>query len=234
MQNESVQILIVEDEPDIQEVVAFALEREGFQTDAVDNGVTAWETIEQAPPDLVILDLMLPGIDGLELCRRLRASDVGATLPIIMVTARDEEADIILGLELGADDYVTKPFSPREVAARTKAVLRRREREQEHEDDTDRIAIDSVVIDLDRHRVTVDGQEAVFTATEFGILRALAESPGRVYSRSQILRRATGDDIYVTARSVDVHVRAIRRKLGRRRDLIETVRGIGYRFKEPS
>jgi DNA-binding response OmpR family regulator len=187
--------------------------------------------VRRENPDLVLLDLMLPGLDGLEVCRRLQSDPVTAPVPVIMVTAKGEESDVVVGLQLGADDYVTKPFSPRELLARVRAVLRRGPL-RETRASSDRISRDGLVVDAVKHQASVDGEPLVLTATEMRLLHFLASHPGRVFSRDQLLSRAIGDHAVVIDRNIDVHVGAIRRKLGRCRDLIETIRGVGYRFKD--
>ncbi len=225
-------ILVVEDEGDLREVVAYNLAREGFKVVTAAGGATALERLERERPDLVLLDLMLPDVDGLEVCRRIRRHpELGAT-PIVMLTAKAEETDVVLGLGVGADDYVTKPFGVAELIARVKAVLRR---VQPAEDEVGPHAVQRgpVRIDPARHEVTVDGGAVHFTATEFRLLHYLAARPGRVFPRDALLRHALGDDESRLDRNIDVHVRAIRHKLGAHRDLIETVRGVGYRFRDP-
>jgi two-component system phosphate regulon response regulator PhoB len=222
-------ILVVEDEEDIQNLVLFNLTREGYRAVGADSGEKALEAARSEAPDLVILDLMLPGIDGLEVCRRLRAEARTADLPIIMLTAKGEEADIVAGLEVGADDYVTKPFSPRVLIARVRANLRKRRRE---EPGSAAIKIHDLTIDPSRHEVRVAGRPVDLTATEFALLYFLARRPGWVFTRAQIIEGVKGDDYPVTDRAVDVQVLGLRRRLGDRGGYIETVRGVGYRFKE--
>ena len=173
---------------------------------------------------------MLPGIDGLEICRRLKTEAPTSSIPVILVTAKGEESDVVLGLGLGADDYVIKPFSPRELVARVKAVLRRGE-QSASQDKNDRIEIDGLLIDASKYKVMLEGQEISFTATEFGVLFYLASHPGRVFTREQLINKVLGD-VVVVDRNIDVHVRAIRKKLGSHQYLVETIRGVGYRFKE--
>jgi len=224
-------IFIVEDEADIRELLEYSLEREGYEVDSAPEGVSGLARIRRRVPDLILLDLMLPGLDGLEICRRLKQDDATRGIPIIMVTAKGEEADVVLGLGMGADDYVPKPFSPKEVTARVKAVLRRAALDTES-DEKRVVSRGPLEVDPTRHRVSVGENEVPLTATEFRILHFLAARPGRVFEREQILSFALGPNTVVTDRSVDVHIRAIRKKLGDYRDLIETVRGIGYRFAE--
>ena len=222
-------ILVVEDEQDIQSLVLFNLTREGYRAVGADSGEKALEAARREAPDLVILDLMLPGIDGLEVCRRLKAEARTADLPIIMLTAKGEEADIVAGLEVGADDYVTKPFSPRVLIARVRANLRKRRRE---EPGSAVIKIHDLTIDPSRHEARVAGRQVDLTATEFALLHFLARRPGWVFTRAQIIEGVKGDDYPVTDRAVDVQVLGLRRRLGDRGGYIETVRGVGYRFQE--
>ena len=223
-------ILVVEDEPDLCEVIRYNLQGEGFELIGTGDGEEGWRLVREQHPQLVLLDLMLPGMDGLEICRRMKEDEATRGIAVIMVTARGEESDIVLGLELGADDYVTKPFSPRELVARVKAVLRRDRREGEAA--TGRLVADPIVIDRDRHEVKVDDRRIDLTPTEFRLLEALATSPGRVFTREQLIRQAIGEGVVVTERNVDVHIKSLRKKLGDARGLIETIRGVGYRFLE--
>jgi len=222
-------ILAVEDEEDILELIAFNLGKEGFQVKGAGSGEEALRLARAAAPDLILLDLMLPGIDGLDVCRILKRDDVTRHIPIVMVTAKGEEADIVAGLELGADDYITKPFSPRVLLARVRAVLRRRETVPA--DETAAVNIRNLVIDPGRHRVLVEGQPVELTYSEFQILLLLARRAGWVFTRYQIVDAIRGDDYAVTERSVDVHIAALRKKLGSAGIYIETVRGVGYRFR---
>ncbi len=222
-------IVIVEDEPDIMDVIEHNLEREGYLVISAEDGESGLAKIRSEKPDLVILDLMLPGVDGLDICRELKEDPVTRSILIIMLTAKGEESDIVLGLGLGADDYVTKPFSPKELMARVKAVLRRTSR-QSGTALKAKISIEGIVIDSDRHKVTIDKKEIQLTLTEYRILQTLASSPGRVFTRDSLLSRSVGDDAVVIDRNIDVHVRALRKKLGGKRNIIETVRGVGYRF----
>ncbi len=223
-------VVVIEDEPDILELIEYNLRREGFDVATAASGRAGLAAIEREKPDIVLLDLLLPGLDGLDVCRRLRAVESTRDLPVIMVTARGEESDVVLGLGVGADDYIHKPFSPRELIARVRAVLRRgpkRSRDPER-----RVSRGPLEIDPVRHRSKVDGRRVDFTPTEFRLLHFLASHPGRVFTRGQLLDRAIGDRAVVIDRNIDVHVRAVRKKLGPHRGLIETVRGIGYRFSE--
>ncbi len=224
-------IVVIEDEPDILEVLSYNLSREGFKVRAAEDGEQGLALVRTHAPDLVLLDLMLPGLDGLEVCRALKADAVTAGVPVIMVTAKGEESDVVLGLGIGADDYVTKPFSPKELIARVRAVLRRGPM-QAAGDSADRVVCGGVVVDAGRHRVTVDGADVVCTATELRLLHFLASHPGRVFTRDHLLSRVIGEHAVVIDRNIDVHVRAIRKKIGAHRGLIETVRGVGYRFRD--
>ena len=224
-------IVVIEDETDILEVIAYNLKREGYEVITSTSGEDGLEKIEKSKPNLVVLDLMLPEVDGIELCRKLKSDPVTQAIPVIMVTAKGEESDVVLGLGVGADDYVTKPFSPRELTARVKAVLRRTKSRGEV-DGRERVAFEGVVIDPQRHEVKVDDESVILTATEFRLLHFLASHPGRVFTRDHLLTRVIGEDAIVIDRNIDVHVRAIRKKLGNHRDLVETIRGVGYRFKD--
>ena len=224
-------IVVIEDEPDILEVIVYNLSREGFAVVSASNGDEGLRTIVREAPDLVLLDLLLPGIDGIELCRKLKMDPVTQRVPIIMVSAKGEESDIVLGLGVGADDYVTKPFRPKELIARVKAVLRRgtvRDPEEEGE----RLVRGPLVIDSMRHEVRIDGVSVTLTATEFRLLHLLALHPGRVFTRDQMVSRVIGGGAAVIDRNIDVHVRSIRKKLDDHRYLIGTVRGVGYRFQD--
>lgn len=230
--NAKSQILVVDDEEDLLELVSYTFSREGYQIKTAANGEDALTQVGAEHPDLIILDLMLPGIDGLEVCRRLKRDDQTENIPIIMLTAKGEEADIVTGLELGADDYITKPFSPRVLIARARAVLRRPRGLPQEKEDT--ISIGELQIDSGRRRVTVEGNLIDLTYSEFEILYLVARRPGWVYTRNQIIAAAHGEDYPVTDRSVDVQIVGLRRKLGRIGRLIETVRGVGYRFASES
>jgi two-component system alkaline phosphatase synthesis response regulator PhoP len=223
-------ILAVDDEEDILELLRFNLSREGCQVSCASSGEEALRLVQSEIPDLIVLDLMLPGIDGLEVTRGLKNDPNTKNIPIVMLTAKGEEADIVAGLELGADDYVTKPFSPRILAARVRAVLRRKVNEAPEE--TSVIRIHDLVIDPRRHAVLVNGESVQLTFTEFGILNYMARRPGWVFTRYQIVDAVRGEDYPVTDRSVDVQVVGLRKKLGVAGKYIETVRGVGYRFKE--
>lgn len=223
-------ILVVEDEEDILELVVYNLTQEGYRVRAVTTGEQALEETEDELPDLIILDLMLPGVDGLDVCRILKRKKSTAHVPIVMLTARTEEPDIVTGLELGADDYITKPFSPKILVARARAVLRRRS--QTLAGENDELTVHGITIRPGRHEVLVKGKAIELTATEFKILHFLARRAGWVFTRYQIVDAVHGKDHPVTDRSVDVQIVGLRKKLGQAGKYIETVRGIGYRFKE--
>jgi two-component system phosphate regulon response regulator PhoB len=222
-------VLIVEDEQDIRDLLVFHLEREGYQVTQCRSGAEALRVARAGPPDLVLLDLMLPEMDGLEVCRRLRQDPATQGLPIVMLTARRDEVDRVLGLELGADDYVVKPFSPRELVARIRAVLRRARPAV----GTAPLVIGRLAIDAAAHQVTVDGVTVSLTRREFDLLRALAEARGRVLSREYLLDHVWGYTAAgeIESRTVDVHVRRLRQKLGPEGQRIGTVTGVGYRFE---
>jgi two-component system phosphate regulon response regulator PhoB len=227
-------VLVVDDERDILELVEYNLRKEGFAVTGVATGEEALAAVRTKAPDLVVLDLMLPGADGLEVCRRLRSGPTTRHIPIVMLTAKGTEADIVTGLELGASDYVTKPFSPRVLTARVKAVLRRRD---EDGDEGAVLRVGSLVIHPGKHQVTVDDAPVELTAAEFRILQFLARRPGWVFTRQQLVDAAQGDDAFVTDRfvtdrSVDVHIVSLRRKLGPGGSTIKTVRGVGYRLQD--
>ena len=224
------QVLVVDDEPDILELIGYNLARHNFDMIGVDSGEEAFASVRKSLPDLVVLDLMLPGVDGLEVCRRLKNDNRTAAVPVIILTAKGEEADVVIGLELGADDYLTKPFSPRVLMARIKAVLRRKQGGSGVAETV--ITHKDLRIHAGRHEVLVDGAPVQLTLTEFRILYQLARRPGWVFTRNQILEAAQGDETGVTERAVDVHMVALRRKLGSSGDLVETIRGVGYRLRE--
>lgn len=228
----TLRILAIEDEADILDVLSVNLGAEGYEVLTAADGETGLELAKTQRPDLVLLDLLLPGLEGLEVCRQLRAYPATQNTPIIMVTCKGKETDKVIGLGIGADDYVTKPFSIDELVARIKAVLRR-SRAKEAGKGSARIAINGLVIDSERHEVTVDGVPVPFTATEFRLLFLIASSPGRVFTREHLISQAIAEDAEVLERNVDVHLGAVRRKLGSYGHFIETVRGVGYRFADP-
>jgi DNA-binding response OmpR family regulator len=224
-------ILVIEDDSDIVEIIEYNFTKAGFHLLAASNGEKGLEMAIGRRPALIILDLMLPGMDGIEVCRRLRARPDTRNIPVVMLTARGEESDVVLGLGVGADDYVTKPFSPSELLARITAVLRRGDLKEEDPGGS-RIERGGVVIDPARFEVKVGGKLISLTLTEFKILSILAANPGRVYTRQVLLDKVQGGEAFVDDRNIDVHVRAIRRKLGKHADLVATVRGVGYKFKD--
>jgi two-component system, OmpR family, phosphate regulon response regulator PhoB len=221
-------ILVIEDEKALADLVAYNLKREGYEVTTVADGKEGLQRVQSLLPDAVILDLMLPGMPGQDVCKALRAGDRTRSTPILMLTAKSEETDQVVGFSLGADDYVTKPFSIKVLVQRMKALLRRRDTEPvvtavvEHA----RVKVDRV-----RHKVTAEGRDVDLTRTEFRLLECLVRQPGRVYTRPQLLSQAMEDGTVVLERTIDVHIKAVRKKLGRP-ELIETVRGVGYRFKD--
>jgi len=224
-------ILAVDDEEDILNLIKYNLEREGFKVETAANGEMAVRIARENAPDLILLDLMLPGMDGLDVCRILKNDRNTSKVPIVMLTARGEESDIVTGLEIGADDYITKPFSPRVLIARIKTILRR-DSKKEDAVRNPVIRIGEMEIDTTKYKVAVNGENVDLTATEFSILIYLVKRPGWVFTRSQIINSVKGDDYPVTDRSVDVQILNLRKKLGDIGNLIETVRGVGYRFKD--
>jgi len=221
-------VLIVEDERDIRDLILLHLQRDGYQVATAGSGEDGLLQVKQSPPDLVLLDLMLPGMSGLEVCRRLRQEPTTATLPILMLTAKADEVDRVVGLELGADDYVVKPFSPKELVARVRAVLRR----SRPGPTAPPLAFGGLVVDVGAHQVSVGGESVTLTPKEFDLLRALAEAQGRVLSREFLLDRVWGytRSGEIESRTVDVHVRRLRMKLGAEGMRIRTVKSVGYRF----
>ncbi len=225
----AMRILVVDDEPDLVELVRFNLKEAGYEIDAARSGREALALLRRRPPDLLILDLMLPDVSGTEICRQVRSDARLAGVPVLMLTAKSEEVDRIVGFELGADDYVTKPFSPRELVLRVRALLRRASGEGEGAEVLEQA---TVRLDVDRHRCQVDGDDIDLTAKEFRLLETLMRRPGRVMSRERLLDEVWGTDITVTARTIDTHLKRLREKLRGAGPLIETVRGVGYRFAE--
>lgn len=223
--------MVVEDDTDIQELIKYNLEKEGYAVLCEEDGARALNKIKNKKPDIILLDLMLPGMDGLAVCRELRADSSTRHIPVIMLTAKSEEVDIVTGLEVGADDYMTKPFSPRVLIARVHACLRRKETS------TDVVIISKIKcghleIDAEKHQVSVKGKQVELTFSEFKILQALVSRPGIVFSRYQIVDAVRGSDYAVTDRAVDVQIVGLRKKLGVCSDYIETIRGVGYKFRE--
>ena len=224
----SEQIFVVEDDKNILDLLHLYLEREGFQVAGAGDGQAALDRILAEPPDLVVLDLMLPGLDGREICRRLRAR---SELPVIMLTARDDDVDKIVGLELGADDYLTKPFNPRELVARIRAILRRSAGPRQLRQDAQALVIGNLRIEPERHRVLLEGREVRLRRLEYDLLHTLARQPGRVFSRDQLLSLVWGYEVPGQTRTVDVHVAHLRHKLAGMQASIDTVWGVGYRLE---
>lgn len=224
-------VLIIEDDRSLADILSYNLKNAGYDVSVAKDGQDGLNQAQLKVPDVVVLDLMLPVIDGLEVCRRLRSDPTTRDTLIVMLTAKAEESDQLIGFSLGADDYVTKPFSVKVVLERIKALRRRRAFDPESEDVT---ACHGVIVDRMRHRATADGQSLPLTRSEFKLLDTLIRQPGRVFNRSELIDAALGGDTLVLDRTIDVHVRALRRKLGEKADVIETVRGVGYRFRDPS
>lgn len=224
-------IVIVEDDASLAEVLDYNLLQEGYDTKCARDGQQGLREIRATMPDLVVLDLMLPLIDGLEICRQLRADPDTRGLLVLMLTARSEESDELVGFSVGADDYVTKPFSVKVLLQRINALLRRQDQGRE---DRDILVSQGVMIDRRRHRVTMGDTVLDLTPNEFGLLTAFVRQPGRAFTRAELIDSALGDDAIVLERTIDVHIRALRKKLQGNADLIQTVRGIGYRFRDPS
>jgi two-component system phosphate regulon response regulator PhoB len=225
-------VLVVEDDRDIQELLQYNLAKEGYQVQLAATGEEGLKLAKAKAPALILLDLMLPGMDGLEVCRQLKRAPETAPIPVVMLTAKGEESDIVSGLELGAADYVTKPFSPKVLVARLRAVLRRQACEEPGIQDATPIKIRELTIDPGRHEVLLKGRKVDLTITEFRLLQFLASKPGWVFTRYQIVDGVKGEDYSVTDRAVDVQVVGLRKKLGSAGKYIETVRGVGYRFQE--
>jgi two-component system phosphate regulon response regulator PhoB len=224
-------ILIIEDEPDIIDVLRYNLEKNHYQVSSASTGEEGLKAARETLPDLVLLDLMLPGIDGLEVCRKLREDPRTRDMLVVMLTAKGTEADVVVGLTLGADDYIVKPFSTTELMARIKAVLRRSDSRDESEPE-DALKAGPITIDQRRHEGLLEGKPLDLTLSEFKLLSFLIKKKGRVFTRDQLLDAVVGPDVFVTARNIDVHVAALRKKLGKYGSFIVTVRGVGYRFEE--
>jgi len=222
-------VLVIEDDRSLAEVLSYNLKATGYEVLVATDGQDGLLKAETKSPDLVILDLMLPVVDGLDVCRRLRASAATRELPIIMLTAKAEESDEIVGFSLGADDYVTKPFSVKVLLERIKALRRRRTSETVSDEVTSKLG---VTVDRRRHQAAIEGLSLPLTRSEFRLLDTLIRQPGRVFHRAELIDAALGEDTMVMERTIDVHIRALRRKLGERADVIETVRGVGYRFRD--
>jgi two-component system alkaline phosphatase synthesis response regulator PhoP len=226
----SKKILLVDDEPDIIEFLEYNLVREGFEVISAKDGVEALRKISEKP-DLIILDIMMPNMDGFEVCKKIRSKESLKNIPIIFLTAKSSEVDEITGLELGANDYVKKPISPKKLIARVNSNLRKLDAGDKENGENDKVAIGPLVIDKEKYIVNLNSEEIVFPRKEFELLYFLARNPGKVYSRESLLKEVWGIDIYVIDRTIDVHIRKIREKLGKHSDLIETVKGVGYKFK---
>ena len=226
-------ILVVEDDRDISELITYNLEREGYEIASLYDGSQVVDFVNKRKPDLIILDLMLPEVDGIEICRTLKSDAATKHIPIVMLTAKSEEADVVVGLQMGADDYIPKPFSPKVLVARIKAITRRMAELQLSVSATENLrSFGDFNIDLLKHKISFKGQEIKLTSMEFDIVEFLSRSPGRVWSREQILDNVWKEGKFIIDRAVDVHVRGLRKKLGVAEDYIETVRGVGYRFKD--
>jgi DNA-binding response OmpR family regulator len=224
-------VLVVDDEKDLVDLISYNLTRNGYEVLAAQDGATALEVVERENPDLIILDLMLPEVDGTEVARRLKADSRTATIPVIMLTAKGEETDVVVGLTIGADDYITKPFSMKILLARVNTVLRRSEPPPAGAE-AGLLRAGPLVIDGSKHEASVNNEPLKLTLTEFRLLTALVGARGRVLTRDQLMDKAMGSDVFVTDRAIDVHVTAIRKKLGEASWLVHTVRGVGYRLQE--
>lgn len=224
-----VPVLIVEDDADIANLIRFHLEKEGFATRIAASGSAALAAIDKDPPQVILLDIMLPDLDGFDVCRRLKRDAATRDIAIIMVTSKGEESDVVVGLELGAEDYITKPFSPKVLVARVRAVLRRHEAEP-----TGQLVLagGEMVIDPGRHVLKINGAEVDLTLTQYKLLAYLASRPGFVRTRDQMVAAVRGEDAVLSSRAIDVHIAALRQKLGAMGDMVETVRGVGYRLSD--
>jgi DNA-binding response OmpR family regulator len=226
-------IFVVEDEDDIRELLEFNLRQEGFEVSSVARGDLAFDLIKKSKPDLILLDLMLPGMTGIEICKKVRTDSEMSAVPIIMVTAKDTESDIVVGLELGADDYIAKPFSTRELIARCKSVLRRNQ-SMTRQSPKDVFESGDLKVDLIGHQALLKGEKLPLTLTEFKLLKELLSCAGQVMTRRKLLGLVVGSDVTVTDRTIDVHLASLRKKMGDYGSRIETERGVGYRFKSES
>ena len=222
-------VLIIEDEPSLQDILTYNLEAQDYQVVVFGNGIDGLEAIRNRIPDIVLLDIMLPGMDGLEVCRHIRSDSATKNIPILMMTARGEEIDQLVGFQMGADDYVTKPFRIRILIERIKSLLRRADPATTEE--TDVLSCNGIVLDRIQFKVSIEGNRISLTPTEFDLLWHLMQHPGRVFKRFDLMNAVMGDNTIVLERTIDVHIRALRKKLTDKSDCIETVRGIGYRFK---
>ena len=226
-------VLVIEDEPDIQELLEFNLHKQGFNVLVAGDGETGLTSAVEHKPDLIILDIMLPGLDGLEVCKEIRKNSELDTAVILMLTAKSEEADMVVGLELGADDYLTKPFSPKELVARVRAHLRRNRNNNSGLPDGEKgiLKHKEITIDCRKHEVKVSDETVQFTLAEFKLLKALVEDVGRVFTRDQLINVIAGEDTFLVGRNIDVHIRSVRKKLGEFAEMIETIRGVGYKCR---
>lgn len=222
-------VLIIEDEPELQEILTYNLEALGYQVHVYDHGTRGLEAVQKLMPDIILLDVMLPGMNGLEVCRHLRSNNSTKRIPIMMLTAKSEEVDQLVGFQMGADDYVTKPFKMRVLIERVKSLLRRANLPAE--DESQVLSSNGIVLDRLQFRVSIDGESVTLTPTEFDLLWQLMEHPGRAYKRYDLMDSVMGNNTVVLERTIDVHIRALRKKMGSKADLIETVRGIGYRLR---
>jgi DNA-binding response OmpR family regulator len=231
VKNSTRSILVIDDEADIRELLRYNLEQEGFQVYLQGDGEEAFQFLQKNKVDLILLDLMLPSLPGLEFCKRLKKDPELESIPIIMITAKSTETDVIVGLELGADDYITKPFSPKEVVARIRAIFRRMD-EKRSTDTPKELQFQNLHMDLSRHEVKADGREIKLTTTEFKILQCLMSRLGHVFSRDELIEFALGKNISVVDRTIDVHITNLRKKIGDYGAFIESIRAVGYRFKD--
>jgi len=223
-----IEILVIEDDPDILELVEFNLMRQGFRVHTAKDGESGLKQAMTLNPSLILLDIMLPGIDGLKVCRKLRENPKTHNIPIVMLTAKGEESDAVIGLEVGADDYIRKPFSPKEMVARVRAILRRGLMTEE---ESELLEAGPIQIDTGKHEVFISGDPVQLTLAEFKLLRTLITKPGRAYAREQLLNIISGGDTFLVDRNVDVHIRSLRKKMGEHSDFIQTIRGVGYKCK---
>lgn len=223
-------VLIIEDEKDLAQLVSYNLEQAGFRSKVEYNGADGYERAQRETPDLILLDLMLPKMNGFEVCRLLRSNPKTKSIPVIMLTAKGEEIDRVVGFEMGADDYIVKPFSPRELVLRVKAILKRSKASEEETGAV--LEYEGISLDSSQHRVSIHKKEVILTATEFKLLEYILKSQGRVLTRDILLDKVWGYDVAVTTRTIDTHVKRLREKLGKSGDVIETVRGVGYRLKQ--
>lgn len=226
----SKKILLVDDEPDIIEFLGYNLNREGFEVITAEDGIEALQKISEKP-DLIILDIMMPNMDGFEVCKKIRTKESYNNIPIIFLTAKSSEVDEVAGLEMGATDYIRKPISPKKLIARVNSNLRKLNTSTQKNDESSKVSVGPLVIDKERYIITIDGKRTIFPRKEFELLYFLAKSPGKVFTRENLLKEVWGINVYVIDRTVDVHIRKIREKLGKYSNIIETIKGVGYKFK---